>query len=97
MNNYTPSPIDTSNVQLPRDLYTLMEELSRSNQDTWALHRIEEGWTYGPTRDDSKKQNPCIVPYDELPESEKEYDRNTAIETLKLIYIFGYTLKGNDE
>ena len=72
MNRYVPTPIDTSNVQLPRDLYTLMEELSRSNHDTWALHRIEEGWTYGPTRDDSKKENPCIVPYDELPESEKE-------------------------
>lgn len=92
MNNYTPSPIDTSNVQLPRDLYTLMEELSRSNHDTWALHRIEEGWTYGPTRDDSKKQNPCIVPYDELPESEKEYDRNTSGETLKSIYKLGFAI-----
>ena len=67
MTNYNPSPIDTSNVQLPRDLYTLMEDLSRSNHDTWSLHRIAEGWTYGPTRDDSKKENPCLVPYDELP------------------------------
>ena len=92
MNRYVPTPIDTSNVQLPRDLYTLMEELSRSNHDTWALHRIEEGWTYGPTRDDSKKENPCIVPYDELPESEKDYDRNTSGETLKSIYKLGFAI-----
>lgn len=67
MTYYNPCPFDTSNVQLPRDLYSLMVDLSRSNHDTWSLHRIEEGWTYGPTRDDLKKENPCLVPYDELP------------------------------
>lgn len=92
MTNYNPSPIDTSNVQLPRDLYTLMEDLSRSNHDTWSLHRIAEGWTYGPTRDDSKKENPCLVPYDELPEIEKNYDRNTSGETLKSIYKLGFAI-----
>lgn len=92
MKNYTPKPIDTSNVQLPRDLYDLMEELSRSNHDTWSLHRFEEGWTYGPARDDSKKENPCLVPYDQLPEIEKDYDRNTSGETLKSIYKLGFAI-----
>lgn len=91
-NRYNPKPIDTSDVQLPRDLYTLMEELSRSNHDTWSLHRIEEGWSYGPSRDDAKKQNPCLVPYEELPEIEKDYDRNTSGETLKSIYKLGFAI-----
>ena len=47
MKDYNPTPIDTSDVQLPRDLYTLMEELAKSNHDTWAIHRFEEGWSYG--------------------------------------------------
>ena len=37
-----------------------------------------------------------LVPYDELPESEKEYDRNTAIETLKLIIKLGYKITRKD-
>ena len=92
MEPYIPQPIDTTGVQLPRDLYPLMEELSRSNHDTWAKNRIEEGWTYGPNRDDIKKQNPCIVSYENLPEEEKNYDRNTSGETLKSIYKLGFAI-----
>ena len=66
--------------------------MSRSNHDTWSLHRLEEGWTYGPNRDDSKKENPCLVPYEELPEKEKDYDRNTSGETLKSIYKLGFVI-----
>ena len=92
MRDYNPIPIDTTKVQLPRDLYSLMEELSKSNHDTWSMHRIAEGWTYGPNRDDSKKEHPCIVPYEELPEIEKDYDRNTSGETLKAIYKLGFAI-----
>lgn len=92
MNQYIPKPIDTSDVQLPRDLNTLMEELARSNHDTWAENRIKEGWTYGSSRNDSLKQNPCIVPYEDLPETEKDYDRNTSGETLKSIYKLGFAI-----
>lgn len=94
---YIPTPIDTSNVQLPRDLYTLMENLAKSNHDTWASHRFEEGWTYGPNRDDSKKENPCLVPYEDLPEIEKDYDRNTSKETLKSIYKLGFAITKRTE
>lgn len=92
MNQYIPNPIDTSDVQLPRDLNNLMEELARSNHDTWAENRIKEGWTYGSSRNDSLKQNPCIVPYEDLPETEKDYDRNTSGETLKSIYKLGFAI-----
>ena len=94
---YNPAPIDTTDVQLPRDLYTLMEELSKSNHDTWAMHRFEEGWSYGPFRNDDNKQNPCLVPYEDLPEIEKEYDRNTSKETLKSIYKLGFAITKRTE
>ena len=40
-----------------------------------------------------RKTTPLLIPYDELPESEKEYDRNTALETLKLILKMGYRIE----
>ena len=64
--------------------------------DTWAKGRMDAGWTNGPVRDDAKKQHPCLVPYGELPESEKAYDRDTAISTLKLIRKMGYGIVNNN-
>ena len=92
-NQYTPKPIDTSNVELDDELKQLVEQLARNVHDNWAVGRINEGWTYGPERNDILKQNPCLVDYDELPESEKDYDRNTAVETLKLILKLGWEIK----
>ncbi|MBR5899473.1 MAG: Ryanodine receptor Ryr [Muribaculaceae bacterium] len=90
--NYEPKPIDTNNVVLPAELDELVEKLARNVHDVWAKSRIDEGWTYGEQRNDTLKQHPCLVDYDELPESEKEYDRNTAIGTLKLITHLGFKI-----
>lgn len=90
---YTPTPIDTSDIELSPEISELCEKLAANTHDVWAKGRIEQGWTYGPVRDDAKKETPCLVPYDELPESEKDYDRNTAIETLKLIIKLGFEIK----
>jgi ryanodine receptor 2 len=90
--NYEPKPIDTSKVVLPAELDELVEKLARNVHDVWAKSRINEGWTYGEQRNDSLKQHPCLVDYDELPEAEKEYDRNTAIGTLKLITHLGFKI-----
>lgn len=89
---YTPKPIDTSKIALPEELTELTEKIAENVHDVWAEGRIKQGWTYGETRDDEKKQNPCLVPYSELPEGEKEYDRNTALETVKLILSLGFTI-----
>lgn len=91
-NDYEPKPIDTSNVVLPAELDELVEKLARNVHDVWAKSRIDEGWTYGEQRNDLFKQHPCLVEYNELPESEKEYDRNTAIGTLKLITHLGFKI-----
>lgn len=95
--NYTPSPVDTSDVKLPEELNGLTEELAKNVHDNWAKARIAEGWTYGEKKDAGMKTTPDLVPYDELPDSEKDYDRNTALETLKLIYKKGYYVRNSKD
>lgn len=87
---YIPQPIDTSDVELPKEMEQLVEDMSKNVHDVWAEARILQGWKYGKKRDDEKKTHPCLVPYDELPEEEKEYDRKTSIGTLKLILKLGF-------
>ena len=77
---------------LPESLMSLVEALVENVHDTWAKGRMDAGRACGPIRDDAKKQHPCLVPYGELPESEKAYDRATAISTLKLISKMGYCI-----
>lgn len=91
-NQYSPQPIDTTGIMLPAQLESLIEEVSKNVHEVWAASRISQGWKYGKERDEKKKTHPCLVPYEELPEIEKEYDRNTAIGTLKLVIKFGYKI-----
>jgi hypothetical protein len=88
---YVPHPIDTSHIKLD-DLKPLLENLARNAHEVWAQKRIEDGWTLGPQRDDAQRKHPCLVPYDELPESEKEYDRELVNQTLKTILALGYQI-----
>lgn len=92
---YTPNPINTDNVKLPEELLELTEKIAEQVHDVWSQGRIAEGWTYGEERNDQKKTHPCLVPYSELPDSEKEYDRATAFATLKLIVALGYKIEKN--
>lgn len=92
-NNYIPNPLDTSQVSLPEDLDQLVEKMARNVHEVWAAGRIADGWTWGPFRDDTLKHHPCLIPYDELTEAEREYDRHTAVETLKLILSLGYRIE----
>ena len=91
-NNYTPQPIDTSDVKLPKELNALVEQMAKNVHEVWAEARIRQGWTYGPERNDTLMTHPCLVPYEELPEEEREYDRNTSIGTLKLILKMGFKI-----
>ena len=89
---YRPTPLDTSKISLSASLDWIAEQLAANNHDVWARQRIEEGWSYGSERNDQLKQTPCLMHYDELPESEKEYDRNTAMQTLKAIIQLGFQI-----
>lgn len=88
---YIPEPAVTSDIRLPEDLMALGEDLARNVHEVWAAGRIADGWTKGP-RNDDLKQHPCLVPYDELSEEEKDYDRRTSVETLKFILSKGYDI-----
>lgn len=94
---YKPNPVDTSDVVLSEELLALTEKIAANVHAVWAAGRIAEGWTYGEEKDHELKKTPCLVPYDELPESEKEYDRNTAFETLKLIVKLGFDITKRDK
>lgn len=90
---YSPKPLDTSDVVLDKTLLELTEKIAENVHNVWARGRIESGWTYGQVRNDELKQTPCLVPYDALTEEEKEYDRQTAMETIKFIVKSGYTIQ----
>jgi RyR domain-containing protein len=91
---YKPTPISSSaGVSLSPDILELTELLARNAHEIWAQQRLAEGWTYGERRDDAARKHPCLVPYEDLPESEKQYDRNAAIETLKAILALGYRIE----
>ena len=93
MNTYTPETIETSDITLSPALQDLVERLAENSHDHWARKRIEEGWRYGASRNDSEKQHPDLVPYSHLPESEKEYDRKVVTEALKAIIALGYEVR----
>lgn len=91
-NNYIPQPVDTSDVILPEELNELIEQMSKNVHEVWAQSRIDQGWTFGPERSDALKHHPCLIPYEDLPEVEKAYDRDTALGTLKLITKLGFKI-----
>lgn len=90
--SYMPRPLDTSDVELDPELGPLMEQLAADVHETWALGRYKEGWRFGRKRDYAGKRTPCMVPYDSLPEKEKNYDRATSTQTLKFILKKGFKI-----
>jgi hypothetical protein len=90
--DYRPSPIDTSKIRLPHEIEELTELLARNAHEIWSQQRLADGWRLGTQRDDARKLHPCLVPYEELPESEKIYDRSAAMETLKVILALGFRI-----
>ena len=97
MKTYIPKPIDISDVELTEDLDELREAIAENAHEIWALERRAQGWSFGPERNDTKKENPCMVPYSQLPESEKDFDRNMAMDTIKLLKKLGYDLIKREE
>ena len=90
---YTPHPVDLGDIELTPQLEQLREAIAENAHEVWAAGRIREGWTYGPERDDKLKKHPDLIPYSELPEGEKQYDRDTAMNTIKLVMKLGYNIE----
>lgn len=95
--NYKPQPVDVSDVILESPLMELSEVLAENVHDTWSARRMSQGWSYGKVRDDGAKLHPGLVPYSELTEKEKDYDRLTAMNTLRLVVKLGYTISRREE
>ena len=95
--NYNPKPLDTSQIKLTDDILRLTELLAENAHEVWARERMVQGWKFGPNRDDQQKEHPLLVPYKELPEEEKRYDRDAALETIKIVMSLGYKPKDKGE
>ena len=93
---YKPSPLDLSDVHLPDSLSELTEAIAENTHEIWSKNRMNEGWTYGPERDDKALKHPDLLPYSDLTEGEKEYDRATAMNAIKLIVKLGYKIVKNE-
>ena len=91
-NQYQPKPLDTTDIQLPEELMPLIEQMARNVHEVWAEGRVSQGWTWGPERSDRLRQHPCLVSYEELSEEERDYDRHTALSTLRLIMKLGFDI-----
>ena len=90
--DYEPQPINLDDVTLTDDLLELREAIAENAHDVWATARKKEGWTFGPERDDVRKKHPDLIPYSSLPDSEKEYDRLMALDTIKLVKKLGFEI-----
>jgi hypothetical protein len=88
-----PAPIPSQAVELSPDLLALTELLAEHAHVVWARGRLAEGWRFGVMRNDAQKTHPCLIPYCDLPESEKAYDRRAAMETVRAIVWLGYTIR----
>lgn len=91
--SYRPEPLDLTDVVLPESLAELTEAIAENTHEVWSQNRMDEGWTYGSERDDDEKKHPDLVPYSELSEGEKDYDRATAMNAIKLIVKLGYKIE----
>ena len=93
MQDYKPSPLPTTGVELSPEILELTEQLAQNIHEVWSQGRMAQGWRFGPQRDDAKKEHPSLVPYEQLSESEKDYDRSTALQTLKTMIVLGYRIE----
>lgn len=89
---YIPKPINVDDISLPTELIELREAIAENTHEVWAAGRLKDGWTYGPERDDKLKKHPDLIPYDELTEGEKQFDRDTAENAIKLVIKLGFDL-----
>ena len=90
---HRPQPLDTTHIPLSPDLAVLIEKLAANVHDVWWDQRLKDGWRLGPARNDATKEHPCLRPYQELPESEREYDRRVVRDTLRAMLAMGYRIE----
>ncbi|KAF7261042.1 hypothetical protein EG68_01789 [Paragonimus skrjabini miyazakii] len=91
-NGYKPQPLDLSQIVLSKRLESLVNQLAENTHNMWARDRISLGWTYGFREDHAQKRSPHLVPFNEVDPIIKHSNRETAIETVKTLLAYGYSL-----
>ena len=89
---YVPKPVDTSDVVLSKEVVEMTEMIAKNTHENWAKNKLQDGWVYGEMLDNDKKTHPCLLEYEELSEEDKDYDRTTAMEAIKLLIKKGYKI-----
>jgi hypothetical protein len=84
-NGYVPNPKLVPIENLPMHIKDELEKMAENVHETWAYQKMAEGWTFGEAYDLMAKKHPSLKPYAELDESQKNYDRNTALATLSFL------------
>jgi hypothetical protein len=90
---YTPHPVDTSRVKLPSGVLDMCELIAENCHEVWSVGRIAQGWRWGPVRDNARKLHPDLIPYSDLTEETKQYDRDTAFASIKVVLAMGYVVE----
>ncbi len=72
----------TTDWDTPRFEFTPneIELMAQMEHESWVEEKSSEGWKYRPAKDTAKKTSPYLVPWNELPEEEKDKDRNQVRE-----------------
>lgn len=94
---YIPNPVDISNISLTPELEKIAEQLSKNTHEIWSSGKIADGWKFGETTNCDLKEHASLIPYEQLSESEKDYDRRTTIGTIKTLLALGYTITKIDD
>ncbi|XP_023320280.1 ryanodine receptor isoform X3 [Eurytemora carolleeae] len=89
---YIPQPVDTSTIQLPSFVENIRDKLAENIHEMWAMGKIEAGWTHGERRDDTMGLHPCLTQFQNLPQAEKRYNVQLAVQTLRTIIALGYNI-----
>lgn len=90
--DYRPRPIPTEHIVLSDEILQLVELLAENAHDIWAEERLLDGWTFGPERDDTERRHPCLIPYTQLAERDRDYDRQMVIGSIRAILALGFTI-----
>lgn len=91
-NNGTGKEITLPEHGLPEEYEAIREEVAASVHDAWTKEKIADGWKAADHRDAVQKLDDRLIPYNELPEEEKKYDRATAEAAIRALLSCGYEI-----
>ena len=70
-----------------------IEQMAEMEHGRWNVERLRDGWRCGKPKDENLKRHPCIVPWSELPEDIKPFDRNAVKLFPAILVKAGYEIR----